>query len=223
MPKLSEVNIAAEIAKGRTIVTDLKRIKVEHGADWHEADGRMLYHVASFITGQIERALDAFARLSVLDLAWATRNLFELTIISDYLSRSQQNRERFMKECALDSLFVMDKLKAIDERGGAGSRNEVVEAKRQRLKQKVGVLKNNQQGSRTTHDIADEIGRLPDFTEMYRVLSKMSHPTPWAMLGGTDETLSWDYFALYLVIRATGYAAECCQHLSKSPSTVVKT
>jgi hypothetical protein len=72
--------------------------------------------------------------LSIPDLAWVTRNLFELTIICDYLSRSRENtrsrenRESFIKECALDSVFVISKLRGIDLKNGEDPQGEVVEA-----------------------------------------------------------------------------------------------
>jgi Domain of unknown function (DUF3471) len=58
-----------------------------------------------------------------------------------------------------------------------------------------------------------------DYAEMYGVLSKMSHPSPWAILGGTDAQLSWDSFALYLLIRANGYTEECIRHLLEPHET----
>lgn len=213
MPKLSDVTVAGEIARGNATIAALRCLQIEHGEDWPEGDGRILYHLTVFIGGQLERALAATVTLSIPDLAWVTRNLFELTIISDYLSRSRENRERFIQECALDSLFVIDKFKGIDLKNGDDSQDEVVEASLVRLKQKTAALDSKRHGSRTTREIAKEIGREAIFNELYGVVSKMSHPTPWAILAGTDEPISWEYFAMLLMVKANDYAAECYRRL----------
>jgi hypothetical protein len=147
-------------------VSRFVRKRLMRPRDVNTYGGRLLYHTASFTTGQVELALDAVARSSIPRLAWAARNLFELTIITDYLSRSSENRERFVRECSLDSLFIMDKF---DMLGGDSSSNAVVEAKRQRLEK-------NQRGSRSTHAIATEIDRAADYAENVRGAVKDEPP-----------------------------------------------
>jgi hypothetical protein len=214
MPKLSDQNLPDQVRIGQYFVTALNEMGSNHGTDWPEGDGRMLHHLCLCIVGQIERVLDAATTSSVMGLSWATRNLFELTIITDYLCRSADNRKRFVEECNLDSLFMMDKFMAIDRRSRDTNHSEVVEGKRKRLQQRVGdAHPQSKQGSRDTRSLARDIGREKDYEELYKPLSKMSHPTPFAILGGTDESVSWDAFALYVVIRANGYAAECHRHL----------
>lgn len=213
------MNLPTEIQKANILSAAFLRMGNERGTDWTEGDGRMLFDVVNLIQSLLERCVDAALRSSVMELSVCVRNLFELTVISDYLSRSSANRIRFEGECALDTLEVMDSLRRIDERDPNNEANLIVQAKQRELEDKIAFLGLTGKRPRDTRLIARDIGREDDFSEIYKVYSKMSHPSAWAILGGRDVSTEWESLSLYLMLRANGYAAECFQHLFLTIST----
>ena len=212
MPKLADADLKTHLRKGRNLIVELKRVALEKGSYWPEGDGRLLFHLASYVEKQIDAALRATMANAAIDLAWATRNLFELTIISDYLSRSAENRNQFTIDCDLDTLEIMEKLSAIDARDPEAEPDDNVEAKRVRIQQRTASC--GRKTSRDTRAIAQVIARENEFKELYKVFSKLSHPTAWAILGGSQESIAWDKFCLYLLLRCNGYGAECYRVLA---------
>jgi hypothetical protein len=58
-------------------------------------------------------------------------------------------------------------------------------------------------------DIATAVNRQDEYREMYKVYSKLTHASAWAILGGSEEPVSWESFALLLLLKANRYAATC--------------
>jgi hypothetical protein len=208
MAQLADADLSTHPNASKVLAAAFQNLATESGSAWDEGDGRLLYHLASFIQGRIEWSAEATIRLAMMELSSAARSLFELTIISDYLSRSPENRSRFVAECALDGLEIMDRLEQIDQQHSQGPATEQIAEKRRRMEAKMNAAGLQGKKSRDTRVLAREIGREADFGELYKVYSKMSHPTAWAIVGGSEESVSWERLAVFMLIKANGYAAE---------------
>ena len=77
-------------------------------------------------------------------------------------------------------------------------------------------------GSRTVRMIAIELNRLPEYDKLYKFLSKMSHPTPWSMIGNTNRIdghgigVKWDQYVKFLLKLAVEYSGQSCILLFQS-------
>lgn len=58
--------------------------------------------------------------------------------------------------------------------------------------------------------MAKAINKEAEYKALYKVYSKMTHATAWAILG----TCSWDNMALLLLLKSNGYAAGCFKQLA---------
>ncbi len=216
MPKLTEVKLSTEIRKAQLRIDALRCIEVEQGTAWREGDGRMLAHLADFIVGQLECCIKRSQDLSMMELASATRNLFELTFVSDYLSQGVETRLRFAEECRADTIYIRTHLgksdNALDQNIESASHEFVSSARSAQspAAKHPGTLNS---GSRPTRKIADELGRKANFEKYNRFYSKLCHPTPWAIFGASDGPICWERYAVHLLYRANIHAADCVEFL----------
>jgi len=213
MSKLAEIDLPTEIGKTQICIQALRCLQLEHGTDWREGDGRMLAHVADLAVGQLECCISRSQRLSIMELASATRNLFELIFISDYLSRSAENRLCFVNEVEADTRYIKAQMgKTYYSRIGDAEHRSVISRLRARdtATEPLGRINN---GSRPASKIAAELGREDDFQKFNRLYSKLCHPTPWAILGRIDAQVGWERYAVFLLTRANCHAVECLEHL----------
>jgi hypothetical protein len=118
--------------------------------------------------------------------------------------------DQFIADAAIDELEMMEKFLAIDKQDSSYQPDQKSQERTQRLKDQIA------QADRTGHrplqplDIAKAVNREAEYHEVYRVYSKMTHATAWAILGDC----SWDNMALWLLRRANRYAEECVKQIA---------
>lgn len=171
---------------------------------------KQLRHISDYMIGELEKCGTAAFRLQIGRLASATRNLFELSFVADYVCASDQNMERFIVDAAIDELEIMEKFLVIDKQYANYQPDQKSQERAQRLKEQIAKANLTGSGPLQAFDIAKAVNREAEYRALYKVYSKMTHATAWAILG----TCSWEKMALLLLLKANGYMAECIRHIA---------
>jgi hypothetical protein len=172
---------------------------------------KILRHITDYMIGELEKCGVAAFRLQIGRLASATRNLFELSFVVDYVCASDQNMDRFIVDAAIDELEIMEKFLAIDKYDANYVEDQKSQQREQHLKQQIANANLTGKGPLQAFEIAKAVNREVEYRALYKVYSKMTHASAWAILG----TCSWDNMALLLLLKANGYTAECVKYIAK--------
>jgi hypothetical protein len=178
-----------------------------------------LRHITDYMIGELEKAASAASQSQTLKLAAATRNLFELSFAVEYVCASDQNMDRFVVDAAIDELEIMQKLLAIDKRAASHQPDAKSQQREQKLKAQIAKANLTGSGPLQVIDIAKAVNREAEYRALYKVYSKMTHATAWAIVG----TCSWENIALLVLLKANGYAAGCVKHIAQKTSLPVNT
>jgi hypothetical protein len=139
-------------------------------------------------------------------LAWTTRNLFEASIVIDYVCASDANLGRFVGDYYIDDLEIWGKLTTIDERAAEYIPDDESKERMNRLNARIVNLGLSGEKPQSHFVLAEATNRKTEYQELHKVYSKLSHATAWAILAGTSEPIKWEPFALFLLLKAGGYA-----------------
>ena len=170
-----------------------------------------LHNLADYLIGELEKCGLAAYQAQTLKLAAGTRNLFELAIAVDYAIASDQNMERFIADADIDELEIIEKFLSIDKLEVNNERDQKSQERVERLKERIAKAKLTGKGPLHVFELAKAVKREAEYKALYKVYSKMTHATAWAILGGC----SWDNMALWLLLQANGYAAECVRKIAE--------
>ena len=223
MPNLADIHVNDLRSQANQVLHSVELLKECDGQRWTQCSNRLLFHCLNSIGGEMERVLEATTRYDTVQSSWATRNLLELTFVVDYLTRSEANRNRFVQEADCDALFLMRTFEEIESKNPAHQPTPAVDAAISRLVSTT-PLDCQTHGSRDVRKIARELGREGELDELYKLLSKMSHPTPWSMIGGSnrrddvDLSFNWQAFGKYLLVLSLRYSAEAILVISRPPN-----
>jgi hypothetical protein len=178
-----------------------------------------LFHITNYMIGELENAASAAWDSQTLKVAAATRNLFELSFVAEYICASDQNMDRFIVDADIDELEIMQKLLAIDKQNPNYQPDQQSEQREQRLKAQIATANIEVKTRLTTFQIAAAVNKEEKYRALYKVYSKMTHATAWAILG----RCSWEKMALFLLLKSNGYAAECMKHLANKTGLAADT
>jgi hypothetical protein len=168
------------------------------------------HHIIDYMIGQLEKAASAAENLQPLNLAAATRNLFELSFEVDFVCISDQNMDRFIVDAAIDELDIMQKFLPMDKQNPDYVPDEKVEQREQALKAQITEAKLAKPNSLRASEIAQAVNRKAEYDALYQVYSKMSHATAWAIIGECD----WNKMAVLLLVKSNVYAGECIKRMA---------
>jgi hypothetical protein len=162
------------------------------------------------MVGELEKCASAASHLETGRLASATRNLFELSFVADYVCASNTNMERFIVDAAIDELEIMEKFLAIDQQCASYRQDQESKQRSRSLKTQIATAGLTGKKPLDAFAIAQTVNRETEYRALHKVYSKMSHATAWAILGACV----WEKMTLLLLSNANGYAAECIRHIS---------
>jgi len=119
---------------------------------------------------------------SVRLMAWACRNLMEISIYTEYALRSEENAHELIEDVLMDTLDVFSSFKkwftALEPAMPTPELDAVLKSF-QETKTDVGI---NRKTYRRTQDLARVLDREPDYLHANKVSSKLIHPTAWSLL-----------------------------------------
>jgi hypothetical protein len=135
-------------------------------------------------------------RESIRSMAWACRNLMEISIYTEYALRSEENAHELIDDMLMDVLDIFTSFKkwftALDPTLPTPELNAELKTF-QETKIDVGI---NRKRYRTTRELARILNREPDYDHASKVCSKLIHPTAWSLLSldlGKEDVLMRPY------------------------------
>lgn len=124
----------------------------------------------------------AFREKRISTLAWAARNLLELSIWVEYCNASYDNAARFREDAVRDLYGISIAVQQLELMLG-GSESEDLNNKQDALSKFArsrGISSLDDDYKRVL-DAAKEIGQGEYFRGLNKLLSKLAHPTAWAV------------------------------------------
>ena len=115
-------------------------------------------------------------------MAWACRNLMEISIYTEYALKSEENAHELIEDLLMDTLDVFTSFKkwfSALEPAMATPELDAVLKSFQETKKEIGI---NRKTYRTTRELAGILDREPDYLHANKVSSKLIHPTAWSLL-----------------------------------------
>jgi hypothetical protein len=115
-------------------------------------------------------------------MAWACRNLMEISIYTEYALNSEENAHELIEDMLMDTLDVFTSFKrwfAALEPAMPTPELDAALKLFQETKTDVGISRRT---FRTTRELARLLDREPDYLHANKVSSKLIHPTAWSLL-----------------------------------------
>lgn len=163
-----------------------------------EVSGRF-YHIMSVLTDAARSNYQALRKAHRCDdqivMAWACRNLLEITVFSKYVLQSEQNANEFAADRLIDAVEIGTALKKLQDlinreiaaEGGtvAGQQIQETLAGADQIIDKYTKLLAQEQVSRQRPLKVVELARRVDLGDAYdgmnKLCSKLVHPTAWSL------------------------------------------
>ena len=134
----------------------------------------------------------AYMEERMTTLAWAARNLLEISIWIDYCNLSEERAKRFYDDAMRDLYGLSQAVQRVVE-VKAGTKDKGLEDKISefaKFAQSTGIQELGDD-FKPVSDAARELGRLDEFRGLNKLLSKFAHPTAWAIhiadTGGVED------------------------------------
>jgi hypothetical protein len=157
---------------------------------------------------QLERLLGSFEEACLPLLAYATRNLLELLIWTAYVLKSNENTSRFAQDWLLDAIGLLEGLEGWHlAHGGVPSELTSTTKTLEDLRtQRTGWGLDNARYLRVA-EVARDLGLQEEYDNLFKVYSKIVHPTSWSILG-MEKKLDPEGIKRLLLFRGVFYAGK---------------
>lgn len=147
--------------------------------DWRERQ------LINFIESLILSATDlerAFVEKRITKLAWAARNVLELSIWIDYGNLSAANAKRFRDDAARDLYGLSQAIQSLHVSETTLEQPDLKKAQQQlaAFAQSWGIS-SLEDDFKKVSAAARELGREKTFVALNKLFSKLAHPTAWAV------------------------------------------
>jgi hypothetical protein len=115
-------------------------------------------------------------------LAWACRNLPELTIFTKYVLISEANARRFAEDRLIDGCDIITSLRALERHIDSQSDTKLLDDALARMQAQMTTERITAKKYLATSALADTVGMKENYACMNRVCSKLVHQTAWSVL-----------------------------------------
>jgi hypothetical protein len=115
-------------------------------------------------------------------IAWASRNLLELTVFMRYVLKSRANARRFGDDRLIDGCELIIALRDLERFYDPNAPTPGLDDALQRMKDQMIAESVIATRHLETSVLAREVGMEQEFRSMNRVSSKLVHPTAWSTL-----------------------------------------
>ncbi len=120
-------------------------------------------------------------------LAWATRNLLELYIFTQYVLVSEDNARRFVGDRLIDGLEIFESFRAWQIVINCEADTTAVDETISMARAQMDVEGVSGQKFLKTSALAKAVGMEVEYAHFNKVCSKLVHPTAWSVLAMNDE------------------------------------
>jgi hypothetical protein len=115
-------------------------------------------------------------------LAWACRNLLELTVFAKYVLISEDNARRFAQDRLIDGCDIANSLKALELHLNPQFDSAPLDDTLTRMQALMASEGMTAQRYLSTSVLAGQVGMREEYSYMNRVCSKLVHPTAWSII-----------------------------------------
>jgi hypothetical protein len=137
---------------------------------------------------QLDRLLSALNDLSLAMMAYATRNLLELNIWTGYVLASNDNSKRFAQDWLLGGIGLLEGLQGwYTSHGGSPAELTSTAATLSELRKQQSSWGLENTNYLKVNQVAKELGHGDEYDNLFKVYSKLVHPTSWSVLGMEDK------------------------------------
>jgi hypothetical protein len=150
-----------------------------------EESGRF-YHITTGLSRTALKNYDLLRRAFEDDaqdyLAWACRNLLEVTVFMRSVLSSKAKADEFASHRWIDGIEVVERLKKLDLLMNPGLTVSAFDAKLRDFNQQMAADGVVRTAHLITRDWAKAAGMVEEFDCLNKVCSKFVHPTVWSIL-----------------------------------------
>lgn len=141
-------------------------------------------------------------------LAWACRNLLELTIFLKFALLSGENARRFGDDRLVDGVELLTALRNLELHYDAQASTAVLDDALDRMRAQMTAENVTADRHLQVRDLAEAVGLKEDYTSVNRVCSKLVHPTSWSVLAMNKGTNSFPEARELLFLYGIGYLSQ---------------
>jgi len=141
-------------------------------------------------------------------IAWASRNLLELSVFTKYVLKSGVNAKRFADDRLVDGCELVISLRDLERHHDPSAPTPGLDDALKRME----AQKTAENATATRHletgALAKEVGMEQEFRSMNRVSSKLVHPTAWSTLAENAGVNSFPEAKELLFATGIGYISQ---------------
>lgn len=167
--------------------------------------------IAEYVIGQVDYALAAASERDAIRLAWATRNILECAVITEWVYLDQVSLENLDSWLAKDQLEIHDGFAASEDGIAAESPEALISG----LDRATLVARTTQTGveSRRYLNVRDLATRAKrkEYSPRHKLLSKLTHCSPYSIFNRRSD--DWDQPIRTMIRWADQYAVEVLDRL----------
>ena len=141
-------------------------------------------------------------------LAWACRNLLELTIFLKFVLLSGDNARRFGDDWLVDGAELVRALRDLELHYDPKASGVVLDDALDQLQRQMTVENVTASKHLEVRKLAEIVGLKEDYASVNRVCSKLVHPTSWSVLAMNKGTNSFPDARDLLFLYGVGYLAQ---------------
>jgi hypothetical protein len=156
------------------------------------------YHFFQIVRELVDAAIKNFNELrrgyvsgNLNLVAWASRNLLELTVFTRYVLKSGANARRFGDDRLIDGCELIIALSDLEHYYDSSATTPWLDEALKRMEDQKAAENVTAMRHLETNAIAREVGMEQEFRSMNRVSSKLVHPTAWSTLAENSGTSSY--------------------------------
>ena len=141
-------------------------------------------------------------------LAWACRNLLELTIFLKFVLLSGDNARRFGDDRLVDGLELVRALRDLELHYDAKASTVVLDTALNEMRAQMTAENVTANKHLEVRKLAELVGLKEDYASVNRVCSKLVHPTSWSVLAMNKGRNSFPDARELLFLYGIGYLAQ---------------
>ncbi len=141
-------------------------------------------------------------------LAWACRNLLELTVFAKYVLISEENARRFAQDRLIDGCDIIRSLKALELHLDPQSNTAPLDAALAGFQAQMVSEGVTAQRYLSTSVLAGNVGMREEYDCMNRVCSKLVHPTAWSIIAVNKGENAFSQARPLLFTMGAGYGCD---------------
>jgi hypothetical protein len=141
-------------------------------------------------------------------LAWACRNLLELTIFLKFVLLSGDNARRFGDDRLVDGAELVGALRDLERHYAPNASTVVLDDALDQMQKQMAMENVTANKHLKVGKLAEMVGLKEDYASVNRVCSKLVHPTSWSVLAMNKGRNSFPDARELLFLYGVGYLAQ---------------